>query len=200
MSRDLESQMESAVSADLVRPVILVDLMFSSPIYLSTIIGETVFNNGAGNNSYYGVGELLQISTVDETQDLGASGVTLNLSGINGTELLDKALAEDYQGKTVTIRLGALDAQGAIITDPIIIFSGFMDVMSLNEGGGTAQIQLSVESSLIRLDKTRVSRYTSQDQRAKHPSDKGFDYVTNIANKDITWGAQTEKAAKQQLQ
>lgn len=200
MSRSLATQMESAVTADLVRPVFLVDLMFSSPIYLSTIIGETVFNNGSGNNNYYGVGELLKMSTVEEVQDLGAAGITLNLSGINGTELLTKALTEDYQGKTVTIRLGALDAQGALVTDPVIIFAGFMDVMSLNEGGGTGEIQLKVENKLIRLDRTRVRRYTSQDQRAVHPTDKGFDYVTTIAQKDITWGAQTEKAAKQQLQ
>jgi hypothetical protein len=192
--------MEAAVTADQVRPVFLVDLMFTSPIYLSTIIGETVFNNGSGNNNYYGVGELLKMSTVQEVQDLGATGITLNLSGINGTELLNKALTEDYQGNVVTIRLGALDEQGELVTDPVIIFSGFMDVMSLNEGGGTGEIQLKVENKLIRLDRTKVRRYTSQDQRAVHPTDQGFDYVTNIAQKDITWGAQTEKAAKQQLQ
>tara|TARA_R100000541_G_scaffold12415_1_gene20864 strand:- start:6007 stop:6609 length:603 start_codon:yes stop_codon:yes gene_type:complete len=200
MSRTLATAMEEAITADLVRPVFLVDLMFSSAIYLSTIIGETVYNNGSGDNSYYGVGELLKMSPVDEVQDLGAAGITLNLSGINGTELLNKALTEDYQGKTVTIRLGALDAQGALVNNPIVIFAGFMDVMSLSEGGGTAVIQLTVENKLIRLDKTNVRRYTSQDQRAVHSTDKGFDYVTNIANKDITWGAQTEKAAKQQLQ
>lgn len=192
MARGLQSAMESAVEATEVRPFVLVDLMFSSPIYLWSGYGDLSYTN-----TYLGVGELLSMNAIEESQDLGANGLQIDLSGINGTTLLTKALSEEYQGKTVTVRLGARDGSGNIISDPIIIYSGFMDVMVINEGVEESTISLSVENKLIALSKTKERRYTSNDQRADYPSDKGFDYVTTIAEKTINWGGETNKPASQ---
>lgn len=192
MARGLQSAMESAVEATEVRPFVLIDLMFSSPIYLWSGYGDLSYTN-----TYLGVGELLSINSIEESQDLGANGLQIDLSGINGTTLLTKALSEEYQGKTVTVRLGAKDSSGNIISDPIIIYSGFMDVMVINEGVEESTISLSVENKLIALSKTKERRYTSNDQRADYPSDKGFDYVTTIAEKTINWGGETTKPASQ---
>jgi hypothetical protein len=192
MARGLQSAMESAVEATQVRPFVLVDLMFSSPIYLWSGYGDLSYTN-----TYLGVGELLSINAIEESQDLGANGLQIDLSGINGTTLLTKALSEEYQGKTVTVRLGAKDSSGNIISDPIVIYSGFMDVMLINEGVEESTISLSVENKLIALSKTKERRYTSNDQRSEYPSDKGFDYVTTIAESTINWGGETTKPARQ---
>ena len=190
MSRSLHADMETAVEGSVVRPFLLVDLDFSSPIYLWTGFGDLSHSN----NDYIGVGELLGINAIEESQDLGAKGLDINLSGINGTTLLNKALTEEYQGRDVTIKLGAFDSSGNIINNPITIFSGFMDVMTIDEGAETATITLSVENKLIQLSRSNIRRYTDQDQRADHPNDDGFEYVAIMAEKDIEWGAKTEKA------
>lgn len=196
MARTLSSAMSNAISDSVVRPVLLLDLDFSTPIYFWSGYGDLNF----ASNDYIGVGDLLNMSVAEETQDLGASGLTLTLSGINGTELLTKALSEDYQGSTVDLRLGAMNEDGTLIANPVTIFAGTMDVMTMQESGEQATITLKVENKLQLLSRTKVRRYTNQDQKAVHPNDKGFEYVTNIAEKDITWGAGTEKAASQQLQ
>jgi len=183
MSRGLQSGMVAAVEATEVRPFILIDLMFSTPLYLWSGYGDLTYTN-----TYLGVGELLNLSQIDESQDLGANGLQISLSGINGSSLLTTALSEEYQGKSVNVRLGAKDSEGNIISDPIVIYSGFMDVMVIDEGAEASTISLTVENKLISLSKTKVRRYTSQDQRADHPTDKGFDYVATIAEKEILWG------------
>ena len=73
-----------------------------------------------------------------------------------------------------------------------------MDVLTIDEGGETSTINLSVENKLIQLGRSKTRRYNSADQRADHPADEGFDYVASIAEKDITWGGETIKPASQQ--
>ena len=193
MSRGLHADMETAVEASVVRPFLLVDLMFTSPIYLWTGFGDLNYSE----TDYLGVGELLGINVIEESQDLGAKGLSINLSGINGTTLLNKALTEEYQGKAVTIKLGVFDSDGNIEDTPIIIFSGFMDVLSIDEGSEKSTIALTVENKLIQLGRSNSRRYNSNDQRSEHPTDQGFDYVTSIAEKDIIWGGETLQPAQQ---
>lgn len=196
MARSLTSGMETAISGDVVRPILLLDLNFSSPIYFWSGSGTLTI----GTTDYLGVGDLLNMSTIEETQDLGASGLTLELTGINGTTLLNKALIEDYQGNSVTLKLGALDDNNSLISDPVTMFAGFMDVLTIQEGGDIATISLKVENKLIKLNKAKVRRYTDQDQKADHSSDDGFAYVTNIAEKDIIWGQKSETASQSSLE
>ena len=193
MSRSLHADMQTAVEDSVVRPFVFVDLNFSSPVYLWSGYGEITI----GDNEYIGAGELLGISVMEESQDLGAKGLELNLSGISGTDLLSKALTEEYQGKTVTVKLGLFSNTGDVHNDPITIFSGFMDVLRIDEGGETSTISLAVENKLIQLNRSNKRRYTSQDQKRLYPNDEGFDYVTVMAEKDIEWGGRTEKAANQ---
>lgn len=196
MARSLTSGMEAAISGEVVRPILLLDLNFSSPIYFWSGSGTLTI----GTTDYLGVGDLLNMSTIEETQDLGASGLTLELTGINGTTLLNKALIEDYQGNSVTLKLGALDDNNSLISDPVTMFAGFMDVLTIQEGGDIATISLKVENKLIKLNKAKVRRYTDQDQKADHSSDDGFAYVTNIAEKDIIWGQKSETASQSSLE
>jgi hypothetical protein len=194
MARGISAGVETAIESDLVRVAILCDLNFSSPIYLWTGIGTKTHDS----KDYLGVGDFLSVNTIQESQDLSAKGIALNLSGLSGNAILTKALSEEYQGKTVSIKLACIDASGNIISNPVIIFDGFMDVMSIQESGSTSTITLSVESKLIQLGRSNVRRYNMQDQRAEYPNDAGFDYVTVIAEKDTVWGGDTNNTAQQQ--
>ena len=189
MSRGLTSGMETAVSSDTVRPFFLVDLDFSSPIYIWSGTGDL----SHGGNTYIGVGDLLGISALQETTDLGAQGVNLILSGIDnqaGT-LLHKALTEDYQGKSVEIKLGAFDSSASIIADPTSVFKGFMDVMTIDEGADSATISLAVENKLIILENAKERRYNDEDQKIENSTDKGFEFVASIQDVEIVWGRST---------
>ena len=184
MSRSLTSGMVSAVTADLVRPILLVQCAFDS--------GNLNLWNGIGDLTvdsvdYVGAGTLLSVGEISETSELAANGMNLALSGVT-EPLISKARDEDYQGRELKVLMGAMDDSNSVIADPVIIFSGFMDTMVINDGAETATIQVSVENRLIEFERNRVRRYTSEDQKIDYPNDKGLEFVAEIAEKEITWG------------
>jgi hypothetical protein len=176
--------MQSAVTADLVRPIILVQCAFDS--------GNLNLWNGVGNLTvssvdYVGAGTLLAIGEISETSELQANGITVTLSGITDP-LLAKARDEDYQGRELKVLLGAMDSSNGVISTPVNVFSGFMDTMVINDSSETATIQIAVENRLIGFERTRVRRYTAEDQLIDFPNDKGLEFVADMAEKEIVWG------------
>ena len=189
MSRALSAEMLAVATADIVRPIYLVKAEFDSTppedrnLYLWSGFGDLTFD---GKN-YLGVGNLLSISAVDESTDLTATGASIVLSGIQ-SPLLAIARDEDYQGRPITIYLGALDDTGDLIASPTILFSGFMDVMTIAEAGETSTISVTAENKLIAFDRSYVRRYTAEDQKIDYPNDMGFEFVAKIADQEIIWG------------
>ena len=184
MSRSLTSGMESAVTADLVRPILLVQCAFDSGnLNLWNGIGDLTVNSV----DYVGTGTLLQIGDIQETTQLSANGITVSLSGILPS-LVQKARDENYQGRELKVLLGAMDATNSVISNPTVIFSGFMDTMTINEGGETSSIQVTVENRLIEFERSRARRYTAEDQKIDYPNDKGLEFVAEMAEKEIVWG------------
>ena len=184
MSRTLSTAMQAVATAEVVRPIYLVDLEFASgSIYLWSGLGDLSFNS----NTYIGAGDLLTIGAVQESTELTATGAQITLGGIKQS-LLTLARDEPYQGRPLTIRLGAFDENGDLIASPVILFSGFMDVMTINDSGETSTITVSAENKLIIFQKTAVRRYTAEDQKIEHPTDKGFEFVAKIQEKEVVWG------------
>jgi len=184
MSRSLTSAMQSAVTADLVRPITLVQCAFDS--------GNLNLWSGIGNLTvdsvdYVGAGTLLDISAINESSELQANGLTVALSGIT-EPLISKARDEDYQGRELKVLLGFMDEESNVIADPVIVFSGFMDTMTINDAGETATIQVTVENRLIEFERTRERRYTAEDQKIDYPDDKGLEFVAEMQEKEIVWG------------
>jgi hypothetical protein len=81
-----------------------------------------------------------------------------------------------------------MDSSNAVITNPVIVFSGFMDTMVINDSAATAAIQIAVENRLIEFERTRIRRYTAEDQKIDYPNDKGLEFVAEMAEKEIVWG------------
>ena len=184
MSRSLTSSMQTAVTADLVRPIILVECAFDS--------GDLNLWNGIGtltvsSTDYVGAGTLLAIGEIAESSELQANGITVTLSGITDP-LLAKARDEDYRGRELTVKLGAMDSSNGVISAPVTVFSGFMDTMVINDSSETATIQIAVENRLIEFERTRIRRYTAEDQKIDYPNDKGLEFVAEMAEKEIMWG------------
>lgn len=184
MSRTLSSAMQAVATADVVRPIVLVQCDFDS--------GALNLWNGLGDLTvsgvdYVGAGTLLNISSMKESAELEANGMTVTLSGIT-EPLISKARDEDYQGRELKVLLGAMDSTNSVISSPVIIFSGFMDTMTIQDGAETATISVSVENRLIEFQRNRIRRYTAEDQKIDYPTDKGLEFVAEIAEKEIVWG------------
>jgi hypothetical protein len=187
MSRVLSNEMQAVASADLVRPIYLMKAEFDAgDVNLWSGIGSLTFDG----DTYLGAGDLLSISQISESAELTASGISITLAGVKQS-LLTIARDEPYQGRVITLYLGALNDSGDIISSPVVLFSGFMDVMNISDSGETSSIVISAENKLIAFDRASVRRYTSEDQKIDYPNDKGFEFVAKIQEKEIIWGRPT---------
>ena len=187
MSRDLTSATITNISEATVYPFFAIELNFDSEILrLWTGQGTLTLPD---TTQWIGTGTLLDISAIEETAEMAVRGATLTLSGVP-SEILSLALSEPYQGRVCNIYFGTFTG-GDLTTAPSNfdqIFSGYMDQMNIQDGAETATIELKVENKLVDLERARVARFTSGYQKSIYPSDKGFDFVESLQDREIFWG------------
>jgi hypothetical protein len=138
--------------------------------------------------NYVGVGNLGSVSAIPETTQIQANMIDLTLSGIN-VNTISTAIQTDYQGADCSVEIGLRDtmANGGNILDTIVIFSGFIDNMTLNIGP-TATIKVTVVDKLVRFDKASNRRYNHADQRKEYPTDDAFLYQDSLKEQLLVWG------------
>ncbi len=187
MARVLTAAVIAELKAARSRPVWFVEAEFSSGIVnLWTGLGSIVFDS----KTWEGIGKLGGISVVTETSDLRAENLVLSLSGLPAS-ILTNVLDEIRFGKAATVQMGYLTEAGAVIADPFIYFKGTIDKGQVDEGGETATAQVNVESEMAALRQPKEFRHTSEDQKAEHPTDEGFDHVVSILDFNEVWGRST---------
>lgn len=180
MSRDLTPITISSLSDSVVYPFFAVELLFDGNGAVRMWTGLHTIT--VGGNDYVGLGNLLNISDIEETSEMAVKGAALTLSGVN-SELLSLALTEPYQGRVCNIYFGVVN-EGVFNQ----VFSGYMDQMNISETGDTSTIELTVENKLIDLERPRVARFTSGYQKSVYPNDSGLDFVEGLQDKKTMWG------------
>ena len=184
MSRTLPSGMLAKLTEGHIEIFHALELQFSTPIYLWTGLGNKDLTPTSGTqNTYIGAGSLLQIGEPSEASDLSAQGLTVSLSGLNSS-ILSAALSESYQGNIAKLYFGI---EG--VSEMAEVFSGYMDVMTINEAAETVSVSLSIESRLIDLERPRIARFTqaSHQSISGNSGDKFFDFLTDIQDKRVEW-------------
>lgn len=134
-----------------------------------------------------GAGALIGLGSLEDTSEVVASGTTVSLSGVP-LDIIGLAIDEARQGKPGRIWLALLTPELEVIADPVQAFSGRLDVPEISEDGSTCTVTISYESRLIDLGTPRNWRYTHESQQVLHPGDRGFEHVTAIQDREITWG------------
>ena len=185
MARNLTTGMLAEVTVDRLEPIVLIKLAFESgDLNLWTGLGDLAWNG----DIYAGTGTLLALSPLQETQSLTAAGLTGTLSGIP-SELISIALNENYMGRPVTVWLGAMTETGQLVSDPVRVFGGLIDVMAVEDSGETGTIQVTAENRLVRLEQPNLRRYTPEDQAIDYPGDLGLSFVAPLNDgRQIVWG------------
>lgn len=181
--RSLSANMVTEVSASQLSPILLASFSFSTQVRLWSGYGTIT----VGSVTYQGIGTLGTISPVEETTDLAARGINFQLSGVP-TAYVSLALTENYQSKECFVLFGALDSSGALVSSPVTIFAGRMDVMSINDDGQEATIIMTAENKLVDFRRPRETRYTQEEQENLHTGDLGLEFVNAIQEKQIYWG------------
>tara|TARA_R110001599_G_scaffold6679_2_gene33180 strand:+ start:86 stop:721 length:636 start_codon:yes stop_codon:yes gene_type:complete len=206
MSRDLSNDTIISINEDVVYPFFATELKFDGDNVLRMWTGQGTLVLADGTQ-WVGLGNLLNISAIEETSEIAVKGATLTLSGVP-SEVLSLALSEPYQGRVCNIYFGTF-LQGSILQESASyillqdgskinleeesanfneLFSGYMDQMNIQEDAETSTIELLVENKLVDLERARVARFTSGYQKSIYAGDLGFDFVEDLQDKQISWG------------
>lgn len=178
MTRTLPTGLTAALDDKEVSLYYAVEFLYdTAPVRLWTGYGSKTING----DDYIGVGSLLGIDGLEEVADLSARAITISLSGID-PQIVSLALQEPYQNRECIVHLGINDE------DPVQLFSGYMNVMSITDSGDTSSINLSVESKLVRLERSSNWRYTNENHKSRYPNDTFFSYVADLQDKQVVWG------------
>ena len=172
MSRTIPAAIVTALSQKEVSPFYALEMNFdTAPVRLWTGFGDRTIDG----ETYLGAGGLLAIQGIEEIADLSAKGVTVSLSGIS-SGIISLALQEPYQGREARVLFG------------VVGVGGIMDVMTIQHSGDKANVELSIESKLIALQRANIRRYTSESQKLRFNNDSFFNFVEKMVDKELIWG------------
>lgn len=174
--RDISTALSDKFLGKEVDLFVAVELMFDSG---ALRIWSGIGDKSIGGQTYTGTGSLLSVGGIEESDGLSAPGASISLNGVDSS-LVSLAIQEPYQNRDCRILLGS----GG---DFFEIFSGFMDVMTIEDNGETCIINLTVESRLIILDRKVPLRYTQETQNSLYPGDTFFSTVASLQDKKVDW-------------
>lgn len=182
MNRNIDSGTVAAVSGGHVPYLFFVQMDFSTPLRVCSA-GYDILWNGY---TWLGLGALGGLEPIEEQASMEAIGARLTLTGIP-TEVIAISLGEKYQGKSCQIWFTPLRDDLQMLLTPVRLFSGRMDTMD-SEVGETATITVTAESRMVSWDKPRVRRYNNEDQQSRYPGDRGFEFVAQMVERNLSWG------------
>jgi len=182
----ITSGQKTALQSGYIIPAVFVEAHFNGGIaYVWSGVGTIVWNS----QTWYGVGTLGSISTIEEAGKVQAKGIILTMSGIDPT-MLAEAMQSIQLGLPVVVYFGLFDGASPpnLIDTPIKSWAGRMDQPTAEIGGETVTISIQVESRLMDLNTACDRRYTADDQAIDAPGDQAFNWVNSIQGQNIYWG------------
>jgi len=146
---------------------------------------------GGSSKVFTGTGDLLSISPVEESSTLQMNGISVALTGIKSS-LVSTALTAQYTNRDAALYMGLYNASGSVIADVYTLFKGKMDVLNITEQADTATITLNIESRLVSFEQPLNRMLTLEDQQVDYSSDLGFEFISDLQDKEIIWGKKTQ--------
>lgn len=188
--RDISAANITAVQSSIIRPIIFLRMAFASGVKrFHTEIGpRTASHPVHGSESYLGVGDFGGMSSeVVESVSNAAQGIKLSLTGIDAT-LISDALTDDYHGRDVDTMLGFDDVDGVLVSDPVVLWSGFMDKVDINLQSQRGDMTLYCESRQVKLQSNGDLRFTDEQLQQDYTGDLGGEYIYRMLDLQLKWG------------
>lgn len=182
-STDTELKAPQLISA----PLLFLDFPTLAKHYAGSSTNiELTISTVMPNSIYLGVGGISSISGSEESIELKSTKINATINGLDSTYIA-LVLAENYYGRDATLGLATLDSNYVIIGEPVILFKGFMSILTINSQEKFS-VDVEIESILADWERPRIKRYNTGTQELIDGTDKGFDNVADNITKEIVWG------------
>ncbi len=186
MARGLSSAVKTELATGNIAPVHLIDLNFSTPQYLTDCSFNLTSSISGSSRTYTASGHILNIGNSQEGSKPIKNSLNLTLSGVDQS-FISIALNENIINATVQIYRAFLNSSNAIISDPFLLFDGFIDQYSIEDDTQTAGIGLNITSHWGNFEKVSGRRTSDTSQQRFFSGDKGFEFSA-LTVQDIRWG------------
>lgn len=140
-------------------------------------------------NTYLSTGDLLAVPTVSEQGNIQVNTVTLKLSGVNQSNV-SKALSVNFIDVPVVIRRGFFDSSDhSIISDPIVLFKGYISTFGITEDitSGDSTLTWTLTSHWVDFERKNGRQTNDSLHRELYPGDRFFEYAGQTVE-DFKWG------------
>jgi len=186
MARGLTSAVKTELATGIIEPVLLIELGFGTPVYLTNASFDITSSVSGSSRTYLSNGHLKNISAVSETNKPTKNSLIISLSGVDQT-YVSIALNENIINDDVHIYRGFLDTNLALISDPFLLFYGTINDYKITDNTSTAKIVLTVTSHWGNFSKTSGRTTTDNSQQRFFSGDKGMEFSA-LTVRDIKWG------------
>tara|TARA_R100000655_G_scaffold87886_2_gene128174 strand:- start:90 stop:656 length:567 start_codon:yes stop_codon:yes gene_type:complete len=186
MARGLSNSVKTELATGVIDPVLLVEIEFSTPVYLTNAPFNITSSVSGSSRTYLTNGHLKNISGVNETNKPTKNSLQLTLSGVDQT-YISIALSENIINQEVYIYRGFLDTNNALISDPFLLFFGTIDEYRISDNTDTANLVLNLTSHWGNFQKTSGRVTTDNSQQRFFSGDKGIEFAA-LSVRDIKWG------------
>lgn len=142
-----------------------------------------------GGYEWLGVGTIGVIDAVEETEVIISQPLNFRLNIVQQSiKEIASSSPSQYRGRTAKMYMCPLNEQFQLVDTPILCWRGIMDMMSLGvDPSGNGQVTLKCETSAYGLKRLPSLRVNAAQQKARHPTDTGFDYLTNLVSTPLVW-------------
>ena len=186
MARGLSSAVKTELATGNIDPVLLIELGFGTPVYLTNASFDITSSVSGSSRTYLSNGHLKGITGVTETNAPTKNTLVVSLSGVDQT-YISVALNENIINDNVFIYRGYLDANLALISDPFLLFYGTIDEYKISDNTSTATLNLVITSHWANFSKTSGRVTTDNSQQRFFSGDKGMEFSA-LTVRDIRWG------------
>lgn len=187
MSRTITAASLAALQAQNAEVIHLLSLSFSG--------GTIRFTSGPhnvdwGGNTYSASGSAMTFEAVNDTPDFSGQRLRVILDGVSLTAI-SALLAENYIGRTATLRRAYINASGTIIADPFILFTGYLNApwdVTEDWDNGWCKVETEVVSPLAVFNQVRGIKADLISHQAYYSGDTFFSHTVDKPHGDFGWG------------
>ena len=186
MARGLSSSVKTELATGVIDPVLLVEIEFGTPIYLTNAPFDITSSVSGSSRTYLTNGHLKNITGINETNKPTKNSLQITLSGVAQT-YISIALSENIINDEVKIWRGFLDNNNALISDPFLLFYGTIDEYKVVDTTETANLILNITSHWGQFSRQSGRTTTDNSQQRFFSGDKGMEFAS-LTVRDLKWG------------
>lgn len=142
-------------------------------------------------HTWVGLGTILSVSKIEESERLQYPAVELGLSIANQSQLaLALGGAQEYRNRPVTVYMGVLDDELRVVGDPEVVWAGLMDQVRIKTGNGEDEegaVAMRCEMPGRDTRGPASLRLNNAQQQARYPGDTGLSRIEQLSGQPVTW-------------